>query len=66
MPKLKRDHVLRIKVTLLGVKPPVWRRILVPCDYTFWDLHVAIQDAMGWTDIWMPILRSGPGSLPSG
>lgn len=28
----------------------VWRRILVPGTYSFWDLHVAIQDAMGWLD----------------
>jgi hypothetical protein len=45
----KRD-TLEFKVTLLEVKPPVWRRIEVPASYTFWDLHVAIQDAMGWLD----------------
>jgi hypothetical protein len=28
----------------------VWRRIQVPERYSFWDLHVAIQDAMGWLD----------------
>jgi len=28
----------------------VWRRIQVPETYSFWDLHVAIQDAMGWKD----------------
>jgi Plasmid pRiA4b ORF-3-like protein len=28
----------------------VWRRIQVPESYSFWDLHVAIQDAMGWKD----------------
>lgn len=22
----------------------------MPSDYNFWDLHVAIQDAMGWQD----------------
>ena len=50
MPRLKKDHVLQLKVTLRRIKPPVWRRILVPSSYTFWDLHVAIQDAMGWMD----------------
>ena len=30
--------------------PRVWRRIEVPSTYFFWDLHVAIQDAMGWLD----------------
>jgi len=33
----------------MDVKPPVWRRIQVPETYTFRDLHVAIQDAMGWS-----------------
>lgn len=46
----KLDHLLQFKITLLEVKPPVWRRILVPCTYSFWDLHVAIQDSMGWLD----------------
>ena len=44
------DHVYQFKVTLKGIRPPIWRRIQVPEDYTFWDLHVAIQDAMGWLD----------------
>ena len=28
----------------------IWRRIQVPTHYSFWDLHVAIQDSMGWLD----------------
>ena len=48
--KLKFDHVFQFKVTLRATKPPIWRRIQVPCDYSFWDLHVAIQDSMGWLD----------------
>ncbi|MBE0429063.1 MAG: helix-turn-helix domain-containing protein [Thermoleophilia bacterium] len=43
-------QVLQFKITLKGTKPPVWRRIQVPAGYSFWDLHVAIQDAMGWLD----------------
>lgn len=43
-------NVYEFKITLKGSKPPVWRRIQVPETYTFWDLYVAIQDAMGWTD----------------
>jgi hypothetical protein len=30
--------------------PAIWRRIQVPEVYTFWEMHVAIQNAMGWTD----------------
>ena len=48
--KKKYDQVYQFKITLKGTKPPIWRRILVPETYTFWDLHVAIQDAMGWDD----------------
>ena len=48
--KKKYNQVYQFKITLKGTKPPIWRRILVPETYTFWDLHVAIQDAMGWED----------------
>jgi len=37
-------------IVLTGTDPLVWRRIQAPERYTFWDLHVAIQDAMGWLD----------------
>lgn len=46
----KFDRVYQFKITLKEVKPTVWRRIQVPESYTFWHLHVAIQDAMGWMD----------------
>ncbi len=42
--------VYRFKITLKEITPPIWRRIEVPDTYTFYDLHVAIQDAMGWQD----------------
>lgn len=48
--KKKFEKVYQFKVTLEDTKPPIWRRIQVPETYTFWDLHVDIQDAMGWTD----------------
>ena len=37
-------------IVLSGTDPLVWRRLQVPERYSFWDLHVAIQDAMGWLD----------------
>ena len=43
-------NVYHFKCTLFDTKPPVWRRIQVPDSYTFYDLHVAIQDAMDWAD----------------
>lgn len=46
----KEQYVYQFKITLQDSKPPIWRRIQVPETYTFWDLHIAIQDAMGWED----------------
>jgi len=41
-------NVLQFKISLNDVSPKIWRRIQVPENYTFWELHCAIQDAMGW------------------
>jgi pRiA4b ORF-3-like protein len=46
----KFDRIYQFKITLKGIKPDIWRRIQVPESYSFWDLHVAVQDAMGWQD----------------
>ena len=43
--------------TLEDIKPLIWRRIQVPETHTFWDLHVAIQDVMGWKDYHLYELR---------
>ena len=45
-----KKEIYQFKITIQDIKPPIWRRIQVPSTYTFWDLHVAIQDAMGWQD----------------
>ena len=44
------DWVHQFLIVLSNTDPLVWRRIQVPASYSFWDLHVAIQDAMGWLD----------------
>ena len=44
------SRILRFRIDLVMMPYPTWRQIEVPEDYTFWDLHVAIQDAMGWQD----------------
>ena len=48
--KRKFNKVYQFKITLKDTKPPIWRRIQVPETHSFWDLHVAIQNAMGWED----------------
>lgn len=49
-PADRTRHALQFLIVLSNTNPLVWRRIQVPDDYSFWDLHVAIQDAMGWQD----------------
>jgi hypothetical protein len=46
----KTRHVYQFKIILEKSDPVIWREIQVPDSYNFWDLHVAIQDSMGWLD----------------
>ena len=43
-------RTFQLKVTLRDVKPPVWRRLLVPADILLPALHDVLQLALGWTD----------------
>jgi len=40
----------QIRIELLGSKPKIWRRLLVPSDVPLSDLHKIIQTTMGWTN----------------
>ncbi len=48
--KISGNEIYQIKVTLLRTAPPIWRRLLVPSDFTLSSLHDLLQLAMGWTD----------------
>ncbi len=53
----KWEQSYQFRVSLNGIEPPIWRRIEVPGSYSFWDLHVAIQDSMGWLDYHLHAFR---------
>ena len=39
--------ICQFYIELLESDPLVWRKIIVPADYTFYQLHKAIQGALG-------------------
>jgi hypothetical protein len=46
----KPAAVFQLHVELEDVTPPVWRRLLVPSNITLGDLHIALNEAIGWTN----------------
>lgn len=40
----------QLKITLQGIKPPIWRQFTVPADIRLDQLHKIIQCVMGWKD----------------
>lgn len=62
----KSPSVCQFRVTLREIEPAVWRQVQVPASYSFWDLHVAIQDAMGWLDCHLHAFVTGAGDGSGG
>ena len=50
--------IYQLKITLLGINPPIWRRIQVE-DCTLDTLHEHIQTAMGWSNSHLHHFRFG-------
>lgn len=42
------NQIARLKINLIKMPRPVWRRIEVPVETRLDDLHLVVQDAMGW------------------
>ena len=57
MTKGNNHLVYQFEISLIDIEPRIWRRIQVPAKYNFWDLHVAIQDSMGWLDYHLHVFR---------
>jgi hypothetical protein len=52
-----QNLIYQFKIELAEIEPTIWRVIQVPSRFTFWDLHVAIQDSMGWLDYHLHVFR---------
>ncbi|HSW96368.1 MAG TPA: plasmid pRiA4b ORF-3 family protein [Candidatus Saccharimonadales bacterium] len=55
-----KKTIFQFKVTIKGITPPVWRRILIPSEATFYELHIAIQDSFAWEDYHLHEFYIGP------
>jgi Plasmid pRiA4b ORF-3-like protein len=58
-PRAEAPGLFRLKVTLRGIRPPVWRRIEVAGDTTFARLHAILQTAFDWTDSHLHVFHAG-------
>ncbi len=45
-----QPSIYQLKVTIRGIRPPVWRRLQVSGAATLGDLHDLLQRAFGWED----------------
>lgn len=50
-------RVHQLKITLLGIRPPIWRRVTVQAEMPLSELHGVIQIAMGWCDGHLHLFR---------
>jgi hypothetical protein len=49
--KIKQmSKILQFKITLKNSNPKIWRRFQIDNSLMFYDLHLVIQNVMGWTN----------------
>ena len=46
--KTAKRRYLQLKISLKNISPTIWRRFVIPTDFTLADLHDCIQIIMGW------------------
>ena len=68
LPGLPKDAVAtvhRVKVSLYGAKPPVWRRLEIPSAMPLNLVHAVLQVAFGWHDYHLHVFETVCGQFGS-
>ena len=55
----KNAEIYQFKVTLIGINPPIWRRIQVEGGCTLAQFHRVLQSAVGWENYHLYMFRIG-------
>lgn len=55
----KSESLYQIKVTLVGSKPPIWRKLIIKNNIRLDQLHSVLQIAMGWSNCHLHQYRVG-------
>ena len=58
-PSRPAEKAIQFKVQLRYIRPPIWRRVVLPDNATLGDLHAVIQTAMGWCNCHMHSFHIG-------
>lgn len=59
-PDSLHEDALVLKVTLEYLRPPIWRRLVVPQHWRLDDLHQVLQHAFDWDDSHLHLFEVGP------
>lgn len=51
--------IYQLKITLIGTRPPIWRRVLAPADLTLAQFHNVLQAVVGWENCHLHEFRIG-------
>ncbi len=64
--KAPKQTIYQLKISIKGAKPPIWRRILIEADSSFFYLHNIIQDIFNWEDYHLYVFMGKKGNYSDG
>jgi len=60
------NQIYQVQIALKGIKPKIWRRVLVNSDILLVDFHRIIQTTMGWTNSHLHMFSDGTENYSPG